>query len=143
MTAVPRALRWRAVPVILLGLPLLSLTSFTLLASWLTAGRPRIRREVSDEIDTCLADWVDTLLRRLPWPWRYTCLKRAVVLFYLLRCSGRSVTLYIGVHRSPGGRLEAHAWLMRHDRPYLESEPETPARFRVIARFPEQQHLTT
>lgn len=143
MTAVPPALRWRAVPVILLGLPLLSLTSFKVLSSWLAGGRPRTRHPMSNEVDPSLAQWVDALLRRLPWPWRYTCLKRAVVLFYLLRCSGRPVTLHIGVKRSPEGRLEAHAWLTRDGEPYLEPQAETPAGFSVIARFPEERRVST
>jgi hypothetical protein len=87
--------------------------------------------------DAALASWVDGVLRRLPWPWRYTCLKRAAVLYHLLRRAGRPLQLVIGVRRGPDGKLGAHAWLVRDQRVYLESEPEAPTAHTVIAVFPD------
>jgi hypothetical protein len=86
--------------------------------------------------DAELSAYVGAVLRRLPPPWRYTCLRRGVVLFRLLRRAGRPVTLHIGVRRDAGGILSAHAWLMKDGAPYLESDPAHSATFAEIARFP-------
>jgi hypothetical protein len=86
--------------------------------------------------DASLARWVDRLLRNLPNPWRRTCLKRAAVLYHLLRRAGRPVELWIGVHKSGPAPLGAHAWLVQAGEPYLEAHPEHPHRHTVIARFP-------
>jgi len=115
--------------------PLLYVVSFSRLAAWLggnAAGPP-----VQDLDDASLAQWVDRLLRNLPNPWRRTCLKRAAVLYHLLRRAGRPVELWIGVHKAGPTPLAAHAWLVRAGEPYLESHPEHPHSHTVIARFPE------
>jgi len=88
------------------------------------------------------AEWVDGVLRRLPWPWHRTCLKRAAVLYHLLRRRGEPVELRIGVRRNEAGRLAAHAWLTREGVCYLEFpgqvEPsERVGDFTEIACFPE------
>ena len=126
------AVRFRALLASAVLPPLLSFVSLQRLALYL--GRPHEGGRGFD--DTALADWVDTLLYRLPGPWRRTCLKRAAVLYHLLRGAGRSVELRIGVRRDESGSLAAHAWLTRSMEPYLEPEPETPGRHTVIATFP-------
>lgn len=80
---------------------------------------------------------VERWLQRLPGIWRMTCLKRAVVLFALLRRSGINVELHIGVKRDDAGALAAHAWLVRDGHTYLEPSDSMPATFQVITRFPE------
>jgi transglutaminase superfamily protein len=119
--------------------PLVSCVSFSRLATWL--GRDPARRPgggLTDPVDdAALARWVDRVLRALPGPWRYTCLRRAAVLYYLLRRAGRPVELWLGVRRDDAGALGAHAWLVSEGQPYLEPEPHQPARHKVIARFPE------
>jgi len=125
-------LRVRALVAVLWIPPLISLVSFQRLAAWL--GRPGPMPPFED---AALASWVDGVLRRLPWPWRYTCLKRAAVLYHLLRRAGRPLQLVIGVRRGPDGKLGAHAWLVRDQRVYLESEPEAPTAHTVIAVFPD------
>ena len=87
--------------------------------------------------DSALAEWVSRVLYRLPPPWRHTCLKRASVLYHLLRKAGRPVELVIGVKHDAEGAVTAHAWLVRDGEPYLENDPEHPSRFEEIARFPE------
>ena len=87
--------------------------------------------------DASAAAWIDAVLRQLPWPWHHTCLKRAAVLYHLLRRDGNPVELQIGVRRTPAGTLAAHAWLVREGAPYLEEGSENIAGFTPLARFPE------
>lgn len=130
----PLGWRLRATAAVLIVPPLLYFMSFARLAAWLggrAAGRP------DDGLDDAMvARWVDRLLRHLPGPWHRTCLKRAAVLFHVLRRAGRPVELWIGVHKTGPTPLGAHAWLVREGEPYLESRPEHARRHTVIARFP-------
>lgn len=111
--------------------PLVHAVPLHRLAQWLA--RPGGAGAVDDDT---LAAWVDALLRRAPWPWRYTCLKRGAVLFLLLRRAGRDVRLHVGVRRDRQ-TLRAHAWLARDGRPYLETDPHLPGSYAEIAAFPE------
>jgi hypothetical protein len=117
--------------------PLIWLVSFQRLAARL--GRPRPTPPFED---AALADWVDDILRRLPGPWRYTCLKRAAVLYHLLRGAGRPLQLVIGVRRGPDGKLGAHAWLLLEHVLYLEPEPQAAGAHTVIAVFPDPSAAT-
>lgn len=94
-------------------------------------------RHAPDDIDA--ANWVDKQLTGAPRPWTYSCLRRATVLYYLLKSSGRSVSLCIGVRRNAQGALLAHAWLSRDGAFYLEParSGERVADFNEIARFPQ------
>ncbi|HEX4633926.1 MAG TPA: lasso peptide biosynthesis B2 protein, partial [Gemmatimonadales bacterium] len=85
--------RLRALLVALLAPPALEVFSLSRLV-------PRISkpsRSPQPVADQALAAWVDRILGHLPWPWRRTCLRRAVVLYALLRHAGRPVQLWIGV----------------------------------------------
>jgi hypothetical protein len=141
MTArIPFGWRVRATAMVIIVPPLLYLVSFSRLASWL--GGSRLRPPAPDLDDASLARWVDRLLRNLPNPWRRTCLKRAAVLYYLLRRAGRPVELVIGVHKNGRAPLAAHAWLVQGGEPYLEPHSEHPESHTVIARFPEARPAT-
>lgn len=134
-STLPVRWRLRAVAAATVIPPLLSVTSFARVASWLGREPDAAPAKADGLDDTSLARWVDGLLRRLRGPWRHTCLKRAAVLYHLLRRAGRPVELYIGVRRK-GGALAAHAWLVRAGVPYLEPEPAAAQTHTVIARFP-------
>jgi hypothetical protein len=86
--------------------------------------------------DPALAEWVDRVLRRLPLPWHHTCLKRAVVLLYLLHHAGRSIELRIGVRRDEHDALIAHAWLARDAAPYLERGADQIDHYQLLTAFP-------
>jgi hypothetical protein len=134
-------LRWKvrtALAALVLP-PLLSVMSFARLARWIGLRRPALA-EPPPETD--LAAWTETFLRRLPPPWRYTCLRRGIVLYYLLRKAGRDSTLHIGVRRSDEGVFVAHAWLTRGSDLLLEPPTNQPAQYRVIASFPEGDSAT-
>jgi hypothetical protein len=137
----PVPLRWRvrATCAAVVIPPLLRLVSFGRLATWLGGAGSAATTNGDGVHDASLAGWVDALLRRLPGPWRHTCLKRSAVLYHLLRKAGRPVELWIGVRRDHAneGSLAAHAWLVRDGVPYLEPEPTVPSAHTVIARFPE------
>jgi hypothetical protein len=130
-------IRWRIYATVTVALvpPALSLLSFARLSRWLAGRRPRDPNGAGFQ-DRAVTAWVDRLLYRLPWPWRYTCLKRSAVLYHLLRQGGRDVELCIGVRRDAGGGFTAHAWLLRAGLPYLEPRA-APAEYQIIARFPE------
>jgi len=76
------------------------------------------------------------VLAVLPPPWRRTCLKRALVLQYLIRRAGGSAALQVGVRRDGAGALVAHAWLTRNGTAYLEPATERLDTFQVLATFP-------
>ncbi len=129
-------LRWKARTVLAaLALPpLLSVVSFARLARWIGRRRPA---HLAAPPEADLAEWTERILRRAPPPWRYTCLRRGIVLYYLLRKSGRDATLHIGVRRDAAGTFVAHAWLTREGALLLEPPSNNPAQYRVIASFPE------
>ena len=116
--------------------PLLELLSFARIERLLVfAARLRIARAPDDAV---AASWVDSRLYGKPRPWTLTCLRRAAILYHLLRSRGCTVDLCIGVRRDEHGELRAHAWLLRDGSLYLEPAqtgglvPE----FRLIAQFP-------
>jgi len=130
----PLGWRLRAALGIAVIPPLVSLVSFSRLGARLD--RPvGAARDPAGFDDEAMAAWVDSVMRRLPRPWRHTCLKRSAVLFYLLRRAGRAVELCIGVRRDAEGKLVAHAWLTRDGAAYLEHSSESMLH-RVIARLP-------
>ena len=133
-TDLPLGWRLRAGMAALVIPPLVHVVPLHRLAPRLGAHRIAAR---NGPPDAPAAAWVDSLLERLPGPWRHTCLKRAAVLYHLLRRTGQPVELWIGVRRGDAGALAAHAWLVRDGAPYLERGDEEIRRFSVIARFPE------
>ena len=134
----PLALGWklRAALASVIVPPLLDLVSFARIERALLA-LARVRPAAPLD-DAAAASYVDRLLLRLPGPWAWTCLRRAAVIYYLLRGAGRDAELCIGVRREHDGSLHAHAWLLRDGVLYLEPgrSPERVADFTVIARFP-------
>jgi hypothetical protein len=132
--ALPLGWRLRATVAALTLPPLLEVVSLSRLARRCENVRPRPVEGLDDDH---AAEWVSRVLWRLPPPWRHTCLRRAVVLFCVLRRAGRPVELRIDVSRDDERAVTAHAWLVRDGEPYLESNLDHHKRFRLIASFPE------
>jgi Transglutaminase-like superfamily len=126
--------RLRATLAALLFPPLISTVSMERIAKWIARARSATPPDSSVD-DRALAEWVDRVLRRLPPPWRHTCLRRAVPLHYLLHRAGRPAELRIGVRRNEAGALAAHAWLTRDGKPYLEPGIEQIESFQVLTTF--------
>lgn len=128
--------RVRAAVAVAVIPPLLELVSLTRLQRILLRASSTIMPDAPD--DRVAARWVDDALLGLRGPWARTCLRRAAVLFYLLRKAGRTVDLCIGVRRDAHGEILAHAWLVLGDELYLE--PDATANlvsdYHLIARFP-------
>ncbi len=133
----PVSLRLRAAIVALIVPLLLCIMSFGRLAGILGRTKTGNRTTLSDDLDPILAAWVTRFQVRLRGIWRFTCLKRAAVLFYILRHFGRPVEMWIGVKHNDSGSIAAHAWLVCNGAPYLETDPDHPSLYKVLARFPE------
>ncbi|HWH04527.1 MAG TPA: lasso peptide biosynthesis B2 protein [Gemmatimonadales bacterium] len=127
----------RALALALTAPPLLEIFSLARLIPFLSSGS-RVAEALDDQ---ALASWVDRILDALPWPWRRTCLRRAVVLYALLHHAGRPVQLWIGVRNNrdaPDNEgVSAHAWLTSGGVPYLEANVDHVTAHTPIARFPE------
>ena len=137
--AIPVAWRLRAIAAATVVPPLLEIVSLARIERLLrTAARLRLSRAPADG---AAAYWVDQFLSRLPRPWTHTCLRRASVLYYLLRSAGRTVDLCIGVRRDEYGELLAHAWLLHDGALYLEptGTVEVVADYTLIAKFPSRE----
>jgi hypothetical protein len=66
-------------------------------------------------------------------PYRATCLKQSLALWWLLRLSGVESDLRIGVQKSPVG-VEAHAWVECDGRP-LNERDDVARRFLPFGRL--------
>ena len=134
MTELSPGWRLRATTAALVFPPLLHGVSLASLTRWVER-RPARSTPAAGADEVLLAGWVDRLLNRLPGPWRRTCLKRAFILYYLLRRSGRPAELRIGVRRDPVGDLAAHAWLVRDGQPILEEGADHIGAYQVLTDF--------
>src|SRR4051812_9079027 len=88
------------------------------------SARPKADRPTPD----AAARAVRRVCRYLP---RATCLTQALAVYILLGRSGVDCTLRLGVVKTPGGRLLAHAWVEDRGRPLLQE------RVTVYSVFPD------
>ena len=126
--------RWRATLAAVALPPLVYLMPLNRIARWIVRRRTPLPDPSVD--DAALAEWVDRVLGRLPPPWHHTCLKRALVLHYLIHRAGRTSELRIGVRRDASDALAAHAWLARDDLPYLEPGTNHVDSYQLLVAFP-------
>jgi hypothetical protein len=121
--------------------PLVHLVAVDRINRWITGGTRRLDNYGVD--DRALADWVDRVLTRLPRPWKRTCLKRALVMHYLIHRAGRESELRIGVRRDDTGALVAHAWLTRRGAAYLEPLANNVATYSVVTTLTSTGGIST
>ena len=126
--------RFRATLAALVLPPLIHFISLDRLTRWIVRSRSPSQPDPTVD-DESLAEWVDRVLQRLPPPWKKTCLRRALVLHYLVHRAGRPAELRIGVRRDAANALAAHAWLVQHGELFLESGAEHVASYEVLATF--------
>ena len=129
----PLGWRVRATVASMVLAPLVNVLSFSRLTAWMGTPAPPPPEPVDA---SALAEFVSRIMGRLRGPWRLTCLRRSLVLYYLLRRAGQPVGLVIGVRRGEGRDFEAHAWLTCRGQPYLEDSDSHMPEFKVIAKFP-------
>ena len=115
--------------------PLVHLLSLERITDWISPSWAPPSPDATVD-DRALAAWVDRVLNRLPPPWRRTCLKRALVLHYLIHRAGRVAELRIGVRRDERAELAAHAWLVRDSLPYLETGADHLDSYQLLTTFP-------
>jgi hypothetical protein len=134
--AIPIGWRLRAIAAAAIIPPLLELASFARLERFLRSAARVQMRSAPDDITA--SKWVDEFLNRLRYPWNRTCLRRAAILYYMFRSTGRVVSLCIGVRRDEHGALLAHAWLLRDGVVYVEpvGTSEVVSEYTLIAQFP-------
>jgi hypothetical protein len=91
---------------------------------------------------------VDRVLARHPGLRRNPCLRRTLLLYRFLGARATDLEVCLGVRytdaepRDRRRRLAGHAWLIRHDAPYLEPDRRGVDPFRVIYRYPTRQGRT-
>ena len=134
--AIPIGWRLRAIVAAAIIPPLLEIVSFARLERFLRSLARVQARSAPDDVTA--SRWVDEFLSRLGGPWGRTCLRRAAILYYMLRSTGRMVSLCIGVRRDEHGELLAHAWLLRDGAIYVEptGTSEIVSAYTLIAQFP-------
>lgn len=108
----------------------------------LTPGGTRVMPPDITAYGARAAALTDAVLRRnLLW-YRRNCLKRALILFAILRRRGVPVELRMGVRPTRGtginepDTLEGHAWLELDNQPFLEPKPRVICSYRVTYRYP-------
>jgi hypothetical protein len=134
--AIPIGWRLRAIAAAAIIPLLLEIVSFARLERFLRS-LARVQTQSAPD-DLTASWWVDQFLSRLRGPWSRTCLRRAAILYYMLRSTGRVVSLCIGVRRDEHGELLAHAWLVRDGAIYVEptGTSEVVSAYTLIAQFP-------
>jgi hypothetical protein len=137
--AIPIGWRLRAIAAAAIIPPLLEIVSLARLERFLRSAARVQMRSAPDDLTA--SRWVDEFLGRLRNPWSRTCLRRAAILYYMLRSTGRSVSLCIGVRRDEHGALLAHAWLVNDGDIYVEptGTSEVVSEYTLIAQFPGAQ----
>ncbi len=89
--------------------------------------------------------FTDYILRLNFWMYKGTCLKRSLVLYYLLRKLGINVHICFGVRykrelsdKEVERALEGHAWLLYNGDIFMERNPETTKTYKITYCYPER-----
>jgi hypothetical protein len=121
-----------AIPLVSAGLAILGFGRLrAVMARWPWPGRSRFPSEEAEASRArSVAKVVAIVARR--GPVRATCLRRSLLLWWLLRQGGIETVLRVGVNRD-GGTLHAHAWVEHRGKP-LNDAGDIALRFPVFAQ---------
>lgn len=93
-----------------------------------------------------IVKFTDYILNCNFWKSKNFCLKRAIVLYYLLRNLGINVHICFGVKyngNSPGksskDELTGHAWLLYNENIFLERNTEVTKTYKMTYSFPSEK----
>lgn len=99
----------------------------------LSAKAKHASRQSTQEIETVLADAIDTLLATGLLCFRPICWKRAAILHRYLALNGIATQIVFGMRKEADGALSGHAWLEAEGKPILE---RVAPDYTVIYTFP-------
>ena len=121
-----------AMPVVAAGVSILGFGPLhALMARWPRPGSVRFR-PADDEAARAESLAKVVAIAAAHGPVRATCLRRSLLLWWLLRCRGIDTVLRVGVNRD-SGTLQAHAWLELRGKPLNDPE-DISQRFPAFAR---------
>ena len=121
-----------AMPLVASGLSLFGFRRLhAVMARW---PRPRSSRLATDSLRSARARSTAKIvaIAALRGPVRASCLRRSLLVWWLLRREGIEAVLRVGVNRE-GGTLHAHAWVEYEGRPLNDADD-------VALRFPAFEH---
>ena len=89
----------------------------------------------------------DYILNLAPGMWKGTCLKRSLILYFLLRKTGMDVRICFGTRyntrlssQEAKKHLEGHAWLMHRGTIFLERNAQLTKTYTLTYSFPNDYH---
>jgi hypothetical protein len=118
--------------------------SFSRMLDLLTSERTKtVRKAHRGELIGKVSRYTDFILGRNWWIYRMNCLKRALVIFRILRLHGIDVQICMGVRKNgvspaadPDTSLIGHAWLMVDGKPFLEDSRSMAMTYTPVFTFP-------
>ena len=123
---------------------MLRLLSLSKIMSLLTPKRQAwIRASKQPNLIRKVAGYTDFILMRNWWIYRMNCLKRALVIYRIMRLNGLAVEICIGVKKQPSipvlnseNPLIGHAWLRFNGKPFLEDSRSMATTYTCVVSFP-------
>lgn len=123
---------------------MLKVLSFSKMLALLTPKKPSsVHAFDRDVLIYKVSTYTDFLLGRNWWIYRMNCLKRALVIFRVLRKYRIDVQICMGVRKGPMTQatqadqsLQGHAWLMIDGQPFLEDSRSMTFTYTPVFSFP-------
>jgi len=116
------ALSLLATPVVSSSLALFGYRrTLAALSRW-TQPHPRPFADESDRLSRATSAARIVTIAAGSGPVRATCLRRSLLLWWLLRREGIETVVKVGVQRGVGGALDAHAWVEYRGRPLNDTD---------------------
>src|SRR5262245_40904904 len=120
-----------ALPLVAAGLALLGFRrTRTVMARWPRRGPARFPTVEGEKAHALRTARVVAIVAGRG-PLRTTCLRRSLLLWWLLRRDGIETVIRVGVNRA-GGTLNAHAWVEHRNRPLIDAD-DIARRFEAFA----------